>query len=35
MLFDRRGLNASFERQAANKAPGVEGVRKRTMAAMD
>jgi len=28
MLFDPEGLNASFERQAANKAPGVDGVRK-------
>ena len=28
MLFDPAGLNASFERQAANKAPGVDGVRK-------
>jgi len=30
MLFDPAGLNASFERQAANKAPGVDGVRKVT-----
>jgi retron-type reverse transcriptase len=28
MLFDPEGLNESFERQAANKAPGVDGVRK-------
>ena len=28
MLFDPEGLRASFERQAANKAPGVDGVRK-------
>ena len=28
MLFDPEGLNASFERQAANKAPGVDGMRK-------
>jgi RNA-directed DNA polymerase len=28
MLYDPEGLNASFERQAANKAPGVDGVRK-------
>lgn len=28
MLFDPAGLNASFERQAANKASGVDGVRK-------
>jgi group II intron reverse transcriptase/maturase len=28
MLFDPEGLHASFERQAANKAPGVDGVRK-------
>ena len=28
MLYDPGGLNASFERQAANKAPGVDGMRK-------
>lgn len=28
MLFDTAGLHASFERQAANKAAGVDGVRK-------
>ena len=28
MLYDPEGLNASFERQAANKAPGVDGMRK-------
>ncbi|MGC1375519.1 MAG: group II intron reverse transcriptase/maturase [Anaerolineales bacterium] len=28
MLFDPEGLTASFERQASNKAPGVDGVRK-------
>ena len=28
MLYDPDGLNASFERQAANKAPGVDGMRK-------
>ena len=28
MLFDPAGLNASYERQAANKASGVDGVRK-------
>jgi RNA-directed DNA polymerase len=28
MLYDPEGLNASFERQAGNKAPGVDGVRK-------
>jgi RNA-directed DNA polymerase len=28
MLYDPEGLNASFERQAANKAPGVDGTRK-------
>jgi RNA-directed DNA polymerase len=28
MLFDPAGLNASFERLATNKAPGVDGVRK-------
>jgi len=28
MLFDPDGLNESFERQAANKAPGVDGMRK-------
>jgi group II intron reverse transcriptase/maturase len=28
MLYDPEGLNASFERQAANKAPGVDGIRK-------
>jgi RNA-directed DNA polymerase len=28
MLFDPAGLNESFERQATNKAPGVDGVRK-------
>ena len=28
MPFDPEGLNASFERQAANKAPGVDGMRK-------
>ena len=28
MLYDPEGLNASFERQAANKAPGVDGARK-------
>jgi len=28
MLYDPEGLNASFEHQAANKAPGVDGVRK-------
>jgi len=28
MLFDPEGLNASFERQAANKATGVDGMRK-------
>lgn len=28
MLFDPAGLHASFKRQAANKAPGVDGVRK-------
>ena len=28
MLYDPVGLNASFERQAANKAPGVDGMRK-------
>ena len=28
MLFDPAGLNASFERQAADKAPGVDGMRK-------
>jgi RNA-directed DNA polymerase len=28
MLYDPVGLNASFERQAASKAPGVDGVRK-------
>lgn len=28
LLFDPEGLNASFERQAANKAPGVDGMRK-------
>ena len=28
MLFDPQGLNASFERQAGRKAPGVDGVRK-------
>jgi len=27
MLFDPDGLNESFERQAANKAPGVDGMR--------
>ena len=27
MLYDPEGLNASFERQAANKAPGVDGMR--------
>jgi RNA-directed DNA polymerase len=28
MLYDPEGLNASFERLAANKAPGVDGMRK-------
>jgi len=28
MLYDPEGLNASFERQAASKAPGVDGMRK-------
>jgi len=28
MLYDPEGLNASFERQSANKAPGVDGMRK-------
>ena len=28
MLFDPKGLNASFERQAGCKAPGVDGMRK-------
>ena len=28
MLYDPEGLNASFERQAASKAPGVDGVHK-------
>jgi len=28
MLYDLEGLNASFERQPANKAPGVDGIRK-------
>jgi hypothetical protein len=28
MLMDPRGLNASFERQAGSKAPGVDGMRK-------
>jgi RNA-directed DNA polymerase len=28
MLYDPETLNASFERQAANKAPGVDGMRK-------
>jgi RNA-directed DNA polymerase len=28
MLYDPEGLNASFERQAGNKAPGVDGMRK-------
>ena len=28
MLYDPEGLNASFERQPANKAPGVDGMRK-------
>jgi group II intron reverse transcriptase/maturase len=28
MMYDPEGLNASFERQAANKAPGVDGMRK-------
>ena len=28
MLFDPQGLNASFERQAGSKAPGVDGMRK-------
>jgi len=28
MLYDPEGLTASFERQAANKAPGVDGMRK-------
>jgi RNA-directed DNA polymerase len=28
MLYDPEGLNASFERQAANKAPGADGMRK-------
>jgi RNA-directed DNA polymerase len=28
MLFYPAGLNVSFEPQAANKAPGVDGVRK-------
>jgi group II intron reverse transcriptase/maturase len=28
MLYDPEGLTASFERQAGNKAPGVDGVRK-------
>ncbi len=32
MLYDPEGLNASFERQAANKAPGVDGVRKAAYA---
>ena len=33
MLYHPEGLNASFERQAANKAPGVDGVRKADYAA--
>ena len=28
MLYDLEGLNASFERQPANKASGVDGIRK-------
>jgi len=32
MLYDPEGLNASFERQAANKAPGVDGMRKAVYA---
>jgi len=28
MLYDLEGLNASFERQPSNKAPGVDGMRK-------
>ena len=28
MLYDPEGLTASFERLAANKAPGVDGMRK-------
>ncbi len=28
MLFDPKGLSASFERQAGRKAPGVDGIRK-------
>jgi group II intron reverse transcriptase/maturase len=33
MLYDPEGLTASFERQAANKAPGVDGMRKAEYAA--
>jgi hypothetical protein len=28
MLMDPQGLNASFERQAGSKAPGIDGMRK-------
>ena len=28
LLYDPEGLHASFERQAGNKAPGVDGIRK-------
>jgi RNA-directed DNA polymerase len=29
MLMDPQGLNASFERQAGSKAPGVDGLERR------